>query len=240
MSAMLTNALTNRRSGLILAADVETLDHLRALGELASDCPAVIGIKIGVSLALRYGLGPAVRALRDVCQLPAIYDHQKAGTDIPRAGEIFARACRESGVSALIIFPQAGPRTLEAFVKATFFVELVPIVGLVMTHPAYLVSEGGYISDAAPEEMCRTSIELGVRSFVLPGTKPEVVRRFAGGLLKDVRDVEIMMPGIGTQGGAIQSALAAAAPHVGQPIIGSAIYDSNTPKQVLSQFAEQL
>lgn len=237
---MLPNALTSRRSGLILAADVETLDHLRALGELASDCREVTGIKVGVSLALRYGLGATVRALRDVCQLPAIYDHQKAGTDIPRTGELFAKACREAGVSALIIFPQAGPRTLEAFVAATLRVDLVPIVGLVMTHPAYLVSEGGYISDAAPAEMCRTAVDLGVRSFVLPGTKTDIVQRFAMGALKDVRDVEILMPGIGTQGGAIRSALAAAAPHAGQAIIGSAIYESRTPKETLSQFAAQL
>jgi len=237
---MFPGLLTSRRSGLVLAADVETLGELRSLGELAAGCQDVVAVKIGVSLALRYGLPKVVGALRDVCQLPAIYDHQKAGTDIPRTGEVLAKACSEAGIHSLIIFPQAGPKTLDAFVSASLKAGLQPMVGLVMTHPGYLVSEGGYISDAAPDAMCRAALSLGVRAFILPGTKPEIVRSFAGGVFAGLSDIEILMPGIGAQGGLIRSAMEAASPHRGFPIIGSAIYDSTTPEQVLRQFAEQL
>jgi orotidine-5'-phosphate decarboxylase len=226
--------------GIIIAADVSTLDDLRQLAHLGAQCSEVVAIKVGFSLALRYGLPAVVKLIKETCNLPVIYDHQKAGTDIPDMGKPFAEVCSEAGVKGVIFFPHAGPRTLEKFVVAAVDSGLEPILGLVMTHPAYLCSEGGFIADEAPERICELGIRLGVTSFVLPGTKPDITSRFTQGLLKSVTPAKIMMPGIGSQGGSISIALDATRGHHAFPIIGSAIYKAADPKAALLQFASEM
>ncbi len=234
-----TFASTHDR-GIILAADVTSLSELSALLRAASHVPEVVGVKVGFSLALHHGLGPVVRAVRNVSDLPVIYDHQKAGTDIPQMGERFAAICRSASVCGVILFPQAGPETLKGFVSAALDHEVIPIVGLVMTHRAYLRSEGGYIVDDAPDLICQAALDLGVTTFVLPGTKPDIIRRFASAPLASCPSAAIMMPGIGSQGGAISAAFAAAAPHRRFAIIGSAVYRASDPQAALVAFAEEI
>jgi orotidine-5'-phosphate decarboxylase len=155
-------------------------------------------------------------------------------------GKPFAKVCRDAGVRGVIFFPQAGPKTLEGFVTAAFDAGLTPIVGLVMTHDAYLESEGGYIVDEAPERMAETAVKLGVTDFVLPGTKPEVVKRFAAGALSGVKAASIMMPGIGSQGGSLATAFDAARPHRRFAIIGSAVYGAKDPRAALQGFIREM
>lgn len=226
--------------GIILAADVDSLEDLGQLVRLCAAVPEVVAIKIGFSLALRVGLQQTVASVRKFSQVPVIYDHQKAGTDIPEMGRPFANVCAEAGVQAVIVFPLAGPRTLEEFVTAAFTANLTPVVGLVMSHAAYLQSEGGFIVDDAPDSMCRIALDLGVRSFVLPGTKPETVIRFAHGPLMSAVPTTIMMPGIGAQGGSVATAFQAARPHRRFAIVGSAIYRAVDPSAALSTFAAQV
>ncbi len=231
---------SGQECGIIIAADVSTLADLRTLSALGASVKEVLAIKVGFSLALRHGLPATVSVIREVTQLPVIYDHQKAGTDIPQMGEPFSRACREAGAQAVIIFPHSGPKVLEAFIKGAFEHRLVPVVGLVMTHPAYLQSEGGYLRDDAPQLICESALSLGVTDFVLPGTKPDVVRRFSKSAFAGIEGVTIMMPGIGTQGGSIKSAFEAAAPHRRFAIVGSAIYGAEDPKIALQNLAKEV
>jgi orotidine-5'-phosphate decarboxylase len=225
--------------GIIFAADVDRLDKLAALVNQISAIPEIVAVKLGFSLGLRFGLPNVVKAVREKSDLPIIYDHQKAGTDIPQMGAPFAALCREAGIDGVIFFPQAGPNTLEGFVSGAIAEHLVPIVGLVMSHPAYLQSEGGYIVDDAPNRMAEKALELGVTNFVLPGTKPKIVREFAHNALAKMK-VSIMMPGIGSQGGSLREACQAAAPHRSFPIIGSAIYAAKDPKAAANSFAAEL
>jgi len=234
------NSFLNTGKGIIVAADVSTIASLRHIADISSQVPEVVAIKVGFSLALRYGLPSVVSSVDEVCTLPVIYDHQKAATDIPAMGKPFAKVCHEAGVQGVIFFPQVGPKTLEAFISAAFDFGLVPIVGLVMTHPAYLQSEGGFISDVAPDVICKITIDSGVRSFVLPGTKPDVVASFADNSLAPIQPAAIMMPGIGSQGGSIRRAFDAVKGHNPFAIIGSAIYNAPDPKLALEKFAVEM
>lgn len=235
-----TVPLIQARTGVIVAADVAGLDELRRLVAACAGVPEVVAIKIGFSLGLRHGLPAVVDAIARISAVPVIYDHQKAGTDIPQMGGPFAAVCRDAGVKGVIFFPQAGPKTLEGFVVGAFRCGLTPIVGLVMTHEAYLKSEGGYIVDDAPDAMARTAIELGVKDFVLPGTKPEIVRRFSTGVLASVESAGVFMPGIGSQGGDLKGAFWAATPHRHFAIIGSAIYGAKEPRTALQAFVQEV
>jgi len=228
-----------RECGIIIAADVSTLPDLRTLAALGASVREVTAIKVGFSLALRHGLPAAVTTIKEVSDLPVIYDHQKAGTDIPQMGKPFALACHDAGVQGVIIFPHAGPKTLEGFVEAAFDNGLVPIVGLVMTHPAYLQSEGGYLRDDAPRLICEAALRLGVVDFVLPGTKPGLVKSFSESAFRGVEGVKILMPGIGAQGGSIRPAFEAAAPHRRFAIVGRAVYEAPDPKGALASLARE-
>lgn len=213
---------------------------MRQLAELGASFKEVVAIKVGFTLALRYGLPLIVKAINEVSTLPVIYDHQKAGTDIPQMGKPFAATCQEAGVQGVIFFPLAGPKTLEGFVSGAIELGLKPIVGLVMTHPMFLVSEGGYLDDAAPEAICKAAVELGVRNYVLPGTKPSIISRFAKGLFAQDAPATIMMPGIGSQGGTLAAAFDAASPHNRIAIVGSAIYGSPDPKAALNSLVKEI
>ena len=228
-----------QEKGIIIAADVSSLHDLRPIVEICKYVPEVVAIKIGFSLALRYGLPAIVESVNKYSNIPVIYDHQKAATDIPQMGKPFAELCHDAGVKGVIFFPLSGPKTLEGFVHAAIESELEPIVGLVMTHPSFLQSEGGFITDTAPDSICSMAVAMGVRSFVLPGTKTDIVSKFAQGELARVESATIMMPGIGSQGGALTAAFNAAKPHRRLAIIGSAIYNAHDPKAALDAFAAE-
>lgn len=225
--------------GIVVAADVSDLSMLIKLTEAAGRVEEVKAIKIGFQLALQHSLRTVVSAVKSTAPLRVIYDHQKAGTDIPAMGEKFANLCALADVDEVIIFPHAGPSTMEAFVTACFRASVVPIVGLMMSHARFLRLDGGYITDTAPAQILRHASNLGVESFVLPGNKPQLTRAYVD-QLSAVRRVRFYMPGIGTQGGSIAEACAAVAPHNPYPIIGSAIYKDADPYAAMRRFAKQL
>ena len=162
---------------------------------------------------------------------PVVYDHQKAGTDIPQTGKDFAKLCCESGVDAAILFPHAGPATLEAWTDALLEAGIVPIIGAVMTHPKYLASEGGFIVDGAEQEIYRACLRKGVGHFVLPATKPAHAILLKNEVGRSGSPIPtVLTPGIGRQ----RADVALVRQHLSglnwSPIIGSAIYGSDDPR----------
>ncbi len=57
--------------GILIALDMESLDHMRKVVEQTSSIAGVIGYKVGLTATLRLGLGNAVRDLRACTDLPA-------------------------------------------------------------------------------------------------------------------------------------------------------------------------
>jgi len=224
--------------GIILAADVKSLTQLVDLTASACLVPEITAIKVGCVLGLANGLRNVVSAIRSESNIEIIYDHQKAGTDIPAMGAPFADVCKEAGINSVIIFPQAGPETLGGFIGALVEREIKPIVGLTMTHKAYLVAEGGWIENNAPTRIRRIALNLGVTNFVLPGNKTGMIENHAGKMFNV--EATIMMPGIGMQGGEIKAAFRAAEPHKRRAIIGSKIYKAKDPRLAMRYFADQV
>lgn len=185
---------------VIPALDVPRLEQALPVIEALGRHPFVHGFKLGFSLGLSAGLPAAVAAIRRHSDKPVIYDHQKAATDIPSTGALFARVMEDAGVEEVILFPQAGPVTLSAWVEALQARGRKVIVGSAMSHPGYLASEGGFLLDDAPRRMFAAAAEAGVRAFVLPLTKPEVAEASiqAAGL---PAGCEYYSPGYGSQGG---------------------------------------
>lgn len=182
------------------ALDTDDLEQALSLVGAVDRHPAVYGYKLGFALGLSHGLAATVRAIRRISAKPLVYDHQKAGTDIPDTAPLFARITARCGVEEVIVFPQAGPASLAAFVSALQAEGRKVIVGGIMTHDRYLASEGGWLSDEGMLEAYRLAAGMGVEAFVVPLTKPDRVRAVVEALGAE-REWEFYSPGLGAQGG---------------------------------------
>jgi orotidine-5'-phosphate decarboxylase len=231
--------LFKSRFGVIIACDVSSLNHLYTLVEETCSVEGVVGYKIGCMLGLTHGLPRISEMFREVTDLPIIYDHQKAGTDIPRLGDGFAQTCKEGGMKGVIIFPQSGPASESAFIEALLARDMIPIVGGEMTHPQYLSTDGGFIREDAPREMYGLAAEKGVEYYVVPGNKPEQIKTYLELLSPTIDTPKFCMPGIGRQGGQIRSAFHHVKHVSAYAIVGSGIYKSDDMKSAATQFAEE-
>jgi orotidine-5'-phosphate decarboxylase len=228
----------HRNYGVIPACDVETLEEFKALVDATADVEGVVAYKIGCILGLTYGLPELVKAAKQYSDLPIIFDHQKAGTDIPQLGDKFAEVCKVAGVDGVILFPQAGPETEMAFIKAVMDRGLIAIIGGEMTHAGYLAKDGGFIRDDAPQNMYEVGAKAGVEHFVVPGNKQEIIEKYVSYLSTVIEFPKFLMPGIGRQGGDIATAFAGTGGQSAYAIIGSGIYQQKDMKTAAQKFGE--
>ena len=225
--------------GILVALDIDSLDQMRQVVEHTTSIPGIVGYKVGLTVTLRLGLGGAVRHLRASTDLPLIYDHQKAGPDVPDMAPKFSATCKEAGVDGLILFPIAGPRAVVAFAGSAYRNRLLPIVGGDLPFPDYNASGGGYVIDDALEKIFRKAVEIGVDHFVVPGNTPEKVGHHARWLVEKVERPSLFIPGIGALGGSIADAFAAAPGCNAYAVVGRAIYGAADPAEAARRLAEE-
>ncbi|MEK7635752.1 MAG: hypothetical protein AAB405_01520 [Patescibacteria group bacterium] len=224
------------QKSVIIATDVE-IKKLSNLIDATMNVPGISGYKIGFNLGLQ-GLYSATFRIKGSCkdkkfEPVIIYDHQKAGNDIPEMGKNFAKILKDAGVDAAILFPFAGPKTQQKWTEECLNAGLKVIIGGIMTHEQFLVSEGGYIADDAPESIFILAAKMGVRHFVVPGTKINWIIKLRGILdnLLGPDEYALYAPGFISQGGTITECGRAAGKnwHV---IVGSAIYNQPTVEKM--------
>jgi orotidine-5'-phosphate decarboxylase len=235
----LEQKIIQRDRSIIPACDVSTIEAFEELVKQTADVEGIGGYKIGFELGLGYGLKKVVETARKYTEKTIIYDHQKAGTDIPDTGKNFAKLCKKAGVDAVILFPQAGPETERAWIYHALDNDLKVIVGGRMTHPAYSQSEGGFISDEGALEMYRIAARAGITHFVVPGNKLEVIRT-----VKETVEAEGVVPifyspGFVAQGGKIEDATKVAGERW-HAIVGRGIYQAKDMKNAALKYTSRL
>ena len=210
---------------VIPACDVDEVG-LRELVAATCDLDGVGAYKLGFVSALSIGLPEAVRIIRHVSDKPIIYDHQKAGTDIPDTGLAFARIVRRAGVDAVILFPFAGPIVETKWIQAAQQEGMGVIVGALMPHDQFLARDGGFVAEEAIQRIFDIAISQGVRDFVVPATKPKQVERIRSAIDAAGAGLEatFYFPGFGVQGGEISLVTQVAGPRW-HAIVGRAIYE---------------
>jgi len=233
------NRIIPINKSVIPACDVSTLQELEELVKATAGVRKIGAYKAGFSLGLGFGLNKVVSTIREYTDKPIIYDHQKAGTDIPPMGEKFASVCSEAGVDAVIFFPQAGPETEKAWIEAAKAKGLGVIVGGEMTHPAYLKGDGGFLDDGAPKRMYEVAIEAGVTDFVVPGNKPEKIASYKE--LFESKGIEPVLysPGLVAQGGEISES-GKAAGEKWHAIVGRGIYKAGDKTKAAEELTSKL
>lgn len=229
------------RRSVIPACDVPDLELFEKLVRETSEVPGIGAYKIGFELGTPYGMIETVKRAREHTNLPIIYDHQKAGNDIPDVGSKFAKALKKSGVDAAILFPFSSPVTQRRWTEACQEADLAVIVGGEMTHEQFLESEGGYIANSAPERIYSLAMEMGVRDFVVPGNKVtsvEKYRKMFEGTLGE-GNFTLYAPGFIKQKGVI-SDTGKVAGEDWHAIVGTALYTAPDIKQAAYELVSQI
>ena len=224
------------KKSIIPSCDVDSLEKLTKLVKATCSVKGVGAYKIGFKLVIPFGMEKVVKAIRKITKLPIIYDHQKAGTDIPEMGEKFMKACRLA--DAVILFPQAGPKTEIAWIKAAQKAKMNIIVGGEMTHQGFLRESGGFIDDDAPKRIYEIAASMGVADFVIPGNKLEKSMEYTSIIKNKVRNPVFYSPGLVTQGGSVSDL--AKKLDSWHAIIGRAIYEAKDMRKATEEFTKSL
>ena len=222
---------------IIPSCDVPDLEKLKILVKETCSVKGIGAYKIGLELCLRYGIPAVVKEIRKHTNLPIIYDHQKAGNDIPELGEKFAKSVK--GVNAVILFPFTGPETEKAWIKACKKAKLGVIVGGEMTHKGFSEEEGGFISSKESLKIYEIAAKEGISDFVVPGNKPEKIRLYKAFL--EARGIKPVFysPGLIAQGGNITESAKAAGSRW-HAIVGRALYNAKDTNKAAKEMVKAL
>ncbi|MCH8329640.1 MAG: orotidine 5'-phosphate decarboxylase [Nanoarchaeota archaeon] len=222
---------------IIPSCDVSDLEKLKNLVKETCSVEGIGAYKIGLELCIPFGIRKVIDTIRKYTNLPIIYDHQKAATDIPDLGEKFAKAVK--GVNAVILFPFTGPETEKAWIKACKKAKLGIIVGGEMTHKAFLETEGGFISDKESLKIYEIAAKEKIKDYVVPGNKPEKIKLYKAFL--EARGIKPIFysPGLITQGGDIAEGAKAAGENW-HAIIGRALYNAKDVNKAAKELVKNL
>ena len=224
------------KKSIIPSCDVDSLEKLSKLVKATCSVKGIGAYKIGFELVIPFGMEKVVKTIRKITRLPIIYDHQKAGTDIPEMGGKFMKACKL--VNAVILFPQAGPETEVAWIKAAQQSKMNVIIGGEMTHQAFLKEAGGFIDDNAPKRIYEIAASMGITDFVIPGNKPEKAIEYANLIKNKIKNPVFYSPGLIMQGGNISELSSKL--DLWHAIVGRVIYEAKDMKKAAEELAKNL
>ena len=229
--------IINLQKSVIPSCDVDSLEELKKLINATCSIEGIGAYKIGFEIVIPFGMKRVIEAIKSISDLPIIYDHQKAATDIPEMGEKFVKAC--NGVDAVIYFPLTGPETEMAWIKAAQKAKMPVIVGGEMTHKGFLEGEYGFINDKAPMRIYEIAAQLKVADYVVPGNRPEKIAEYKKFLESKGINPIFYSPGLVAQGGKITDA-AKAAGERWHAIVGRAIYEAKDMKKAARDMVREL
>ena len=231
------NQIIKLNKSIIPSCDVSDLTKLKNLVKETCSVEGIGAYKIGLELCIPYGICQVVDTIEKYTNLPIIYDHQKAATDIPELGEKFAKSVK--GVDAVILFPLTGPETEKAWIKACKKAKLGVIVGGEMTHKGFTESQGGFISGRESLKIYEIASKLGINDYVVPGNKPEKIKLYKAFL--EARGIKptFYSPGLIAQGGNITQS-AEAAGQRWHAIIGRVLYNAKNVNKTAKELVKNL
>jgi len=225
--------------GIVIALDVTSIHRLHELVTATTGLPGVSGYKIGPELALETGLDPLLASIRELTDLPLIYDHQKAGLDVPSNAPKFGEIIGRHGVTSAIVFPIGGPTVVTAFIRGLIDHGVTPLIGGKLPVADYTVSGGGWVDDAVLESITAIALEQGQSSLVVP--LGQEVNRVVDIATDAGIAPTIYLPGVrGTDGEFEQ--LTSVADRVSGifPIVGRAVIDADHPAQAATTLIDSL
>ena len=217
---------------IIPALDVSREEALELIENLKPVEDLLAAYKVGSKLVINCSK-TIITEIKERTNVPILMDMQKLATDIPDVSAEQVNDFADVGVEQLIACPMgAGDETLEAFANQCFERGVIPVCVVEMTHPRanrYLRSDSGKM-------ILADALNLGIRSFVYPATKPEVLEAHLD--IIDAIPVEVTLKATGFKA---QGGLPAQLKILGvtEFIVGRAIYEAEDPVEAVKElFAE--
>ncbi len=179
----------------------------------------VYAFKVNYPLVLKKGIDVIEKICGDV-----IADFKIA--DVPHISSRIAEIAFEAGAKAVIAHAFVGSDTLRSVVN------IAERYGGDVYAVCELSSEGGkeFMMPVA-EKLAEVAVKAGCSGIVAPATRVERI----SALRKIVKDLKIISPGVGAQGGKAIDAIKAGADYV---IVGRSIYEGDAVKNVKAILAE--
>lgn len=211
------------KNKIILAMDLLTIDGAIEVGN--SVINYLDTIKIGYPLVLAEGL-PSIGLVKDRFDCKIIADFKVA--DIPETNKKIADLTFKAGADAIIVHGFVGQDSVKACMDSAdeFGTEVFLLTE--MSHPG----ASRFLQPSA-EEIADMGMEMGLKNYVAPSTKPDRLKK-----IRDVvgKDSFIISPGIGVQGGDPNKTLEFA----DAIIVGRSIYSSEYPEEVVKSLVESI
>jgi orotidine-5'-phosphate decarboxylase len=208
----------SRKTSIILAADLPTLDDNLSLIDRVADHVDVI--KIASPLVYREG-ARAIRAVADRSHKPVFADLKVA--DVPHTDARIVDLVRRFGGAAVMVHGFVGPDALEDCMEAARD-QIGIIVQLELTNPG-----GAMFTQPIAEDMARLAREIGVYGVQAPGNRPDRIRAIRGVVGPEMT---VVCCGVGAQGGTYGTVLASGGTYA---IIGRSIYEAADPVRAIYQ-----
>ncbi|WP_322516117.1 hypothetical protein SR870_00570 [Rhodopseudomonas palustris] len=227
--------------GIVPALDIDSHEQLEFVVRETSKREGVAGYKLGLTSVMRFGLKESMRRLRDLTDLPILYDHQKAGPDMPDMAVKYTAMCKDADVDGLILFPVAGPTAVDGFVGEAIRANIVAVVGGEIPVPDYGVSGGGYMLDDALDRILVRAVANKADHFVLPAHDLGKIGRWSTWIAANVTSPVVLLTGFGALGGSIETSFAASAVCPRRfAIVGRLITGATSPGDAAARMYQQM
>ncbi|ACJ16739.1 orotidine-5'-phosphate decarboxylase [Thermococcus onnurineus NA1] len=210
---------SHKERKLILALDVYEQDRALEIAKCTADY--LWAIKVNWPLIIGSGLR-IITELKQVTGLPIIADLKLA--DIPNTNRLIASRVFEAGADYVIAHGFVGKDS----VKATMDLGKTIIV-VEMSH----LGAKEFIQPAA-DKLIKMANELEPFGVIAPATRPKRVAYIRERLKKEVK---ILTPGVGAQGGKAWEVLKAGADYI---IVGRSIYASENPRESARKLHDEI
>ncbi|NJE43471.1 orotidine-5'-phosphate decarboxylase [Thermococcus sp. GR6] len=210
---------SHKERKLILALDVYEQNRALEIAKCTADY--LWAIKVNWPLIIGSGLR-IITELKQVTGLPIIADLKLA--DIPNTNRLIASRVFEAGADYVIAHGFVGKDSVKAIMDLG-----KTIIVVEMSHPG----AKEFIQPAA-DKLIKMANELEPFGVIAPATRPKRVAYIRERLKKEVK---ILTPGVGAQGGKAWEVLKAGADYI---IVGRSIYASENPKESARKLYDEI
>ncbi|MGC8544142.1 MAG: orotidine 5'-phosphate decarboxylase / HUMPS family protein [Vulcanisaeta sp.] len=215
--------MITRHNGLILAFDVDW-DVKKSIAFLRGIADLIDAVKVGWFQLLN--IGPSgIKELTSSIEKYFLADI-KLG-DVAHINEYVVRRLKDLGINGVIMHAAAGKENLSSVVKLSH--DLGIDIFLLIS-----MSSGGELYDLNLDYNVRLGTELGVAGFVVPATKPYIIKRVRSMI---GNNYQLLSPGVGVQGGKPGCATASGADF---EIVGRSIINSYRPRDEAINFVKAI